>query len=68
MEKTKKQTYNEYCNGEKTRKVVRFGNSAGILLDKFMLYDSGIFVGDILEYKCTKHKIVFKKKQDKVGE
>lgn len=47
-----------------TRTIVRVGNSVGIVLDKFMLHDAGLTTGDKLEYKCTKNKIVLKKKKE----
>ena len=49
-------------NSEKPKRtIVRVGNSVGVVLDKFMLHDSEFKLGDELEYKCTKGKIVLKK-------
>ena len=52
-------------NNKPTRNIVRVGNSVGIVLDKFMLHDAGLKIGDKLEYKCTKGKIVLKKVEER---
>ena len=51
----------ENLNKKPTRTIVRIGNSVGVVLDKFMLHDAEFQIGDKLEYKCTKGKIVLKK-------
>lgn len=46
----------------KDKKIVRLGNSAGIIVDKYMLHDTGFEIGDYYECKCSKGKIIITKK------
>lgn len=45
------------------KKVVKLGNSAGIVVDSYMTFGSGIKVGDIVSIKCQKNKIIITKKE-----
>ena len=47
-----------------TKTIRRVGNGTGILLDNDILSKSKLKLGDKLEYKCSKNKIVFKKNQE----
>lgn len=50
----------ENTNIKTIRKV---GNSCGVLLDTKILYKSELQIGDELEVKCSKNKIIFTKKE-----
>jgi antitoxin component of MazEF toxin-antitoxin module len=45
----------------KIKEITRLGNSAGIVVDKEMLYKSEMKVGDKVEVICKKNQITFKK-------
>lgn len=51
----------------KIKEITRLGNSAGVVVDKEMLYKAELQVGDKVEVICKKHQITFKKvkKEDK---
>jgi hypothetical protein len=44
------------------KKVVKLGNSGGIIVDSYMTFGSGIKVGDIVSIKCQTNKIIITKK------
>lgn len=44
-----------------TKTIRQLGNSSGIIIDKIMEFQSGISVGDTVEIKCSKDRIVLKK-------
>ena len=48
----------------KIKEITRLGNSAGIVVDKEMLYKSEMKVGDKVEVICKKNQITFKKVKD----
>lgn len=43
------------------KKVVKLGNSGGIVVDSYMTFGSGIKIGDTVEIKCQKNKLVITK-------
>ena len=45
----------------KVKEITRLGNSAGIVVDKEMLYKAEMKVGDKVEVICKKNQITFKK-------
>lgn len=45
------------------KKISRVGNSAAIIVDKFMLHDTGFAIGDAYEFECSKGTIIIKKKE-----
>ena len=44
-----------------TKKIRKVGNGTGILLDAKLLFKAELQIGDELEVKCSKNKIVFVK-------
>lgn len=50
---------------KETKTIRRVGSGTGILLDNKILFKSELKLGDELEYKCSKNKIVFRKAEDK---
>ena len=48
----------------KIKEITRLGNSAGIVVDKEMLYKSEMKLGDKVEVICKKNQITFKKVKD----
>lgn len=51
------------ANAEK--QVIKLGTSAGIYLEKKILFATGIEVGDKLQVKCSKNKITLIKSDNK---
>lgn len=49
----------------KIKEITRLGNSAGIVVDKEMLYKTEMKVGDKVEVICKKNQMTFKKVKDK---
>ena len=49
----------------KIKEITRLGNSAGIVVDKEMLYKSEMKVGDKVEVICKKNQMTFKKLKEK---
>ena len=49
----------------KIKEITRLGNSAGIVVDKEMLYKSEMKVGDKVEIICKKNQITLKKQKEK---
>ena len=47
------------------KKIIKFGNSAGIVLDSKMLYKAEMELGEVVEVEVSKNKIVIKKKKEK---
>lgn len=47
---------------EKDKYIVKLGNSAGIIIDKYMLHDTEFKVGDKYDFKCSKGKLIITKK------
>ena len=47
-----------------TKKIRKVGNSSGVLLDSKILYKSELQIGDELEVKCSKNKIILTKKEN----
>lgn len=45
----------------KIKEITRLGNSAGIVVDKEMLYKAEMKVGDKVEVICKKNQMTFKK-------
>ena len=45
------------------KKVVKLGNSGGIVVDSYMTFGSGIKIGDTVSIKCQKNKIIITKKE-----
>jgi antitoxin component of MazEF toxin-antitoxin module len=45
------------------KKIIRVGNGTGVLIDAKMLYKSDLRIGDQLEVKCSKNKIILTKKE-----
>ena len=45
----------------KIKEITRLGNSAGIVVDKEMLYKTEMKVGDKVEVICKKNQMTFKK-------
>lgn len=45
----------------KVKEITRLGNSAGIVVDKEMLYKTEMKVGDKVEVICKKNQMTFKK-------
>ena len=45
----------------KIKEITRLGNSAGVVVDKGMLYKAELEIGDKVEVICKKHQIVLKK-------
>lgn len=43
-------------------KIIRVGGSKGIILDPFVLFGSGLKLGDELEIEIQKHKLIITKK------
>ena len=48
------------------KKVVKLGNSAGIIVDSYMTFGSGIKIGDVVSIRCQKNKIIITKKEREV--
>lgn len=48
-----------------TKKVREIGNGVGVLLDAKILYKADIKVGDFVEVKCSKNRVMLKKMEDK---
>lgn len=44
-----------------TKKIRKVGNGTGVLLDAKLLFKAELQIGDELEVKCSKNKIVFVK-------
>ena len=49
----------------KIKEITRLGNSAGIVVDKEMLYKSEMKLGDKVEVICKKNQMTFKKLKEK---
>ena len=49
----------------KIKEITRLGNSAGIVVDKEMLYKSEMQIGDKVEVVCKKNQMIFKKLKEK---
>lgn len=47
----------------KDKKIVKFGNSIGVTIDKPMQFATGFKDGDTIEVVCTQNKIVITKKK-----
>lgn len=47
---------------DEKNKIIRVGNSAGIVLKEKYLYASSIKLGDYVDITCSKNKIILKKK------
>ena len=47
------------------KQVIKMGTSAGIYLEKKVLFASGIDIGDKLQIKCSKNKITLIKSDNK---
>ena len=47
------------------KKITNIGNCAGLILDKTIKEISKIEMGDMVEIKCSKNKIVITKKEEK---
>ena len=45
------------------KKIVKIGNSNGIIIDNIMSFVTGLQVGDEVELRCQKNKITIVKKQ-----
>lgn len=45
----------------KIKEITKLGNSAGVVVDKEMLYKAELKVGDKVEVICKKNQITFKK-------
>ena len=45
----------------KVKEITRLGNSAGIVVDKEMLYKAELEIGDKVEVICKKNQITLKK-------
>ena len=43
------------------KKVVKLGNSGGIVVDSYMTFGSGIKIGDTISIKCQKNKLIITK-------
>jgi antitoxin component of MazEF toxin-antitoxin module len=48
----------------KIKEITRLGNSAGVVVDKEMLYKAELKVGDKVEVICKKNQITLKKVKD----
>lgn len=47
------------------KKIIKFGNSIGITLDRLILEITGITEKDKLDVQCSKGKLVIRKKEEK---
>ncbi len=47
----------------KDKKITKVGNSASLVLDSYMLFASGLKIGDIVETDCKPDKIIITKKK-----
>lgn len=47
------------------KQVIKMGTSAGVYLEKKVLFASGIDIGDKLQIKCSKNKITLIKSENK---
>lgn len=45
------------------KKITKSGNSGCLVVDSYMTFGSGIKIGDTVEIKCQKDKIIIKKKK-----
>ena len=45
------------------KKIVRLGNSSGIIIDTRMSFGSNIKLGDTVTIKCQKNKLIITKKE-----
>lgn len=47
------------------KKIRKIGNGAGVLLDAKTLFKAELQIGDELDCKCSKNKIILTKKESK---
>lgn len=47
------------------KKIRQIGNGSGVLLDSKLLFKAELQVGDEVECKCSKNKIILTKKESK---
>lgn len=47
----------------KDKKIIKVGNSTCVIIDSYMLFGSGIKLGDKVEVECEPNKIIITKKK-----